>query len=310
MATVTSFTGNFTGELAIGYIAPAVLGANTIAQNAVTTHENVRYKLNVRNLATTGFLKAATCDFTDTGNVSLSDVVLEPREFQINLELCKKDFQDQWEALEMRGSLLGQEIPTNFQEFLTDRINALTAKDIETKIWQGAANAGDDFLGIEARLAADSSVVDVTGTTLTVANIIGEMAKVVDAIPNAVYADKEGLAIRVGIKTAKLYQRALGYGQLATSTFAGNTYNNQLVVGEKPLDFEGIPIIVCNGMSDNKMVACKRENLHFGTNVLTDMNELAIIDRYPIDGSQNFRYVQRFTAGTQITNGAEIVYYA
>jgi len=311
MAKNSDFTGNYAGEKAIGYVAPAVLSANTIAQGAVTVHENIRYKLNVRNFASTGFLQAADCDFTSSGTVALSDVVLQPTELMVNLELCKKDFQTQWESLEMRGALLGQEIPTSFQDYLIERLNALTAKDVETKIWQGAANTGGDFIGLESRLLGDSSVNDVVGTTLTAANIITELAKVVSAIPSAVYADRaeNGVAIRMSIKAAQLYQRALGYGQIGSSTYI-NSYNNGLTVGEKPLNFEGIPLIVCNGLSDNKMVAGRSADLHFGTNVLTDMTSIDIIDRAPIDGSQNFRYVQRFTAGTQITNGTDLVYYA
>ena len=316
MATTQTFTGNYAGEKAIGYVAPAVLSANTIAQGAVTVHENVRYKLNVRNFASTGFLADATCDFASSGAVSLSDVVLEPKEMQVGLELCKKNFTDQWESIEMRGAMLGQEIPASFTDWLVERLNAITAKDVETYIWQGA-NTTNQFEGFEAKLLANSSVNDVTGTTLTAANIIAELAKVVSAIPSAVYADRaeNGVAIRISIKAAQLYQRALGYGivPLATDLTSAaniNSYNNGLTVGEKPLNFEGIPLIVCNGLSDNKMVAGRSADLHFGTNVLTDMTSIDIIDRAPIDGSQNFRFVQRFSAGTQITNGSDLVYYA
>lgn len=316
MATTQTYTGNFAGEVAAQYVAPAVLSANTIAQNAVTVHENIRYRLNVRNFASTGFLAAADCEFNASGTVSLSDVVLEPTELAVNVELCKQKFDSQWESLQMRGSWTDRPMPANFVEFLVDRLNALTAKEVETKIWQGATNSGGDFIGLESRLAS-GSVVDVVGTTLTAANIIAEMAKVVSAIPSAVYADRgeNGVALRVSIKAAQLYQRALGYGivPLATDLTSAaniNSYNNALTVGEKPLNFEGIPIIVCNGLSDNKMVAGQSANLHFGTNVLTDMTAMQIIDRTPIDGSQNFRFVQRFTAGTQITNDSDLVYYA
>ena len=308
MATNTSFTGNYAGEKAVGYLAPAILAANTIANGGVTVHDNVRYKLNVRNLATTGFLADATCDFTDTGNVNLSDVVLEPKELQMNIELCKKDFQSQWEALEMRGRLLDQEIPASFEDFFINHILTLLAKDVETYMWTGTASSGQ-FAGYQSLLAADSAVVDVVGTTITAANVFAEIAKVVDSIPNAVYT-QDDFRIYIPIKTAKLFQRALGYGQLTATPNYINSYNNQLVVGSKPLDFEGIPLFVANGLGDNKMVAARASDLHFGTNVMTDMNEVRIIDMAQYDGSQNVRFVARLTAGTQITNGSNIVYYA
>ncbi len=306
--TSTSFTGNYAGEKAVGYLAPAILAANTIANGGVTVHDNIRYKLNVRNLATTGFLANASCDFVGTGNVNLSDVVLEPKELQMNIELCKKDFQSQWEALEMRGRLLDQEIPSSFEDFFINHILTLLAKDVETYMWTGTASSGQ-FAGFQSLLAADSSVVDVVGTTITVANVFAEIAKVVDAIPNAVYT-QDDFRIYIPIKTAKLFQRALGYGQLTSTPNYINSYNNQLVVGSKPLDFEGIPLFVANGLAENKMVAARTSDLHFGTNVMTDMNEVRIIDMAQYDGSQNVRFVTRLTAGTQITNGSNIVYYA
>jgi hypothetical protein len=167
MATPTgqSLTGNFAGEKASGYLYPAILAANTIGSGIVTTHENIKYKLNVRNLATTGFLANATCDFTSTGEVALSDVVLEPKELQVNIELCKANFRTQWEAMEMRGAITGQELPASFQEFFIQKNLELIAKDFEVAIWQGTTGAGS-FEGLQAKLLANGAVVDVVGTTL------------------------------------------------------------------------------------------------------------------------------------------------
>ena len=109
-------TGNFAGTKAQGYLYPAVMTANTLTNNIVETHENVKYKLNLRNLATTGFIADANCDFTANGAVALSDVVLTPKQLEVNIQLCKDDFRDQWEALEMKGKLLGQDIPGIFYQ--------------------------------------------------------------------------------------------------------------------------------------------------------------------------------------------------
>ena len=304
MATGTGFSGNFAGTKAQGYLYPAVMTANTLTNNIVETHENVKFKLNLRNLATTGFLTDSACDFASTGQVNLSDVVLEPKQLKINIQLCKDDFRSEWEALEMKGKLLGQDIPASFQEFFISKIQALTAKDIETTIWQGADATDGEFDGFEALLLADGTVDDVTGTTLTAGNIIGEIGKVYDAISDAVFSQPEDAFIAISIKAAKFYQTALG----SLSSSAG--YMNQSVVGAKPMDYNGIRLVVCNGLSANKMVATVKGNLHFGTNVLSDMNEVVILDMTMLDASQNVRYASGFTAGVQITNGADIVYYS
>jgi hypothetical protein len=294
MATSTTLTGNFAGEKAQGYLYPAILAANTIGSGNITVHENVKYKLNVRNLATTGFLAAASCDFADTGNVNLSDVVLEPTELQVNIELCKKDFRSQWESLEMRGAITGQELPASFQDFFIQKNVELIAKDFEVNVWQGGS-----FDGFETRLAADADVIDVTGTTLSAANIIAELGKVRDAIPNEVYAAGD-VKIFIPISAQKFYvaaQAALGY-------------LDRYHVGTTELNFEGLPLVVANGLSNDKMVAARSSDLHFGTNVLTDLSEIRVVDMAETDGSDNVRFVARMTGGTQITNGANIVYYS
>ena len=304
MATPTgqSLTGNFAGEKASGYLYPAILAANTIGSGIVTTHENVKYKLNVRNLATTGFLANATCGFQSTGEVALSDVVLEPKELQVNIELCKANFRTQWEAMEMRGAITGQELPASFQEFFIQKNLELIAKDFEVAIWQGTTGEGS-FEGLQAKLAANGDVVDVSGTTLSAANIMAELAKVYDAIPDEVYV-AEDVKIIIPISAAKFYQQALA----AVGSDAG--YLAQSTVGAKPLNYQGIDLVVANGLGANKMIAARTSDLHFGTNVLTDLAEVRVIDMAETDGSDNVRFVARMTGGTQITNGANIVYYS
>ena len=298
MATSTSLTGNFAGEKASGYLYPAILAANSIGSGIVTVHENIKYKLNVRNLATTGFLANATCDFTDTGNVALSDVVLEPKELQVNIELCKKDFRTQWEALEMRGAITGQELPASFQEFFIQKNLELIAKDFEVAVWQGTTGGGS-FEGLQAKLAANGDVVDVAGTTLSASNIITELGRVRDAIPNEVYV-ADDVKIIVPISVAKFYIAAQ----------AASGYLDKFHVGKTELNFQGIPLVVANGLGNDKMVAARTSDLHFGTNVLTDLAELRVIDMAETDGSDNVRFVARMTGGTQVTNGSNVVYYS
>jgi hypothetical protein len=312
MATSTSdyanLSGNFTGEKASGYLYPAILAANTIGSGIVTTHENVKYKLNIRNMATTGYLANGTCDFTPSGNLSLSDVVLEVKELQVNTELCKKTFRTQWEALEMRGAITGQELPASFQEFFIQKNLELIAKDFEVAIWQGTTGAGS-FEGLQAKLAANGDVVDVTGTTLSASNIIAELGKVYAAIPDEVFV-AEDVKIIIPISAAKFYQQALAAIGAGYSGGTGAGYKSESYVGAKPLNYQGIDLVVANGLGANKMVAARSSDLHFGTNVLTDLAEVRVIDMAETDGSDNVRFVARMTGGTQVTNGSNVVYYS
>jgi hypothetical protein len=54
------------------------------------------------------------------------------------------------------------------------------------------------------------------------------------------------------------------------------------------------------------MVAAEKSNLFFGTGLMSDYNEVRVLDMANIDGSQNYRIVMRYTAGTQFGIGADI----
>ena len=75
------------------------------------------------------------------------------------------------------------------------------------------------------------------------------------------------------------------------------------------LAFDGVKLFVCSGMPDNDIVAAQKSNLFFGTGLMSDHNEVKLLDMADLDGSQNVRVVMRFTAGVQIGIGADIVYY-
>jgi len=92
MATTTSITTTYAGEFAGQYISAALLSGKTLNENAISIKPNVKYKEVIKKIATSGLIADATCDFTDTGSVTLTERILTPEEFQVNVELCKKNF--------------------------------------------------------------------------------------------------------------------------------------------------------------------------------------------------------------------------
>jgi len=292
-----SITTTYAGEFAGKYISAALLSGNTIANGGITVKPNVKYKEVVKKVATSGLIVDASCDFTDAGSLTLTERILQPEEFQVNLELCKKDFRSDWEAVQM-GYSAYDNLPPKFADFLIGHVAAKVAEKTEQTIWQGTNATAGEFDGFATLLAADADVVDVTGTTVTSANVIAELGKIVDAIPSAVYG-KEDLKIYISQNIAKAYvsaQAALGYRDL---------YH----VGKTEMNFQGISLFVAQGLADNDMVAAETSNLYFGTGLLSDHNEVKVIDMADLDGSQNVRVVMRFTSGVQYGIGSDIVLY-
>jgi hypothetical protein len=296
MATTTSITTTYAGEKAAGFISAALLSAPTLDKGGITVKPNVKFKQVMQKLAVGDVIADASCDFTATSSVTLTERYLQPEDFQVNLELCKKDFESDWLSIE-QGFSSFDELPKSFAEYLIGHVAAKVAAKTETNIWNGAnANAGE-FDGIVALAGADSDVIDVTHTGATDAsNIIARLGDVIDAVPSTIYGN-EGLAIYISQADARSYvraQAALGYKDL---------YH----VGQTAMDFEGVKLFVANGLNSGQMIAAEKDNMFFGTGLQSDMNEVKLIDLADIDGSQNVRVVMRFSAGVNYAIGSEIV---
>ncbi len=307
MATTTSITSTYAGEFAGKYISAALLSGSTIANGGIEVLPNVKYKQVIQKVATDGIVKNATCDFDATSTVTLTERILQPEEFQINLSLCKKDFRSDWEAIQMGYSAFDT-LPPSFQDFLLAHVAAKAAQNNEVSIWRGANATAGQFDGLVTLATADATVIDVAGEAITAANVIEEMGKVVDAIPSALYG-QEDLYIYVAQNVARAYVRALGgfaasgLGANGTNAMGTQWFNNG------SLTFDGVKIFVANGLADNYMMAAQKSNLYFGTGLLADHNEVKVIDMADLDGSQNVRIVMRFTAGVQYGIGSDIVLY-
>lgn len=315
-ALPTISNSTYSGEAASGYIAAALLSANTLDKKLVTIMPNVKYKSVIQKLATSGIIQDASCDFVTSGSVSISEQILEPKELQVNLQLCKQEFVASWEALQLGFSAF-DEIPRDFNTFLISYVGGKVAEATEENIWRGTASNGS-FLGFETLFSASVAAGGATAVlparttggssaiisgSITSTNVLSVMDSVVATVPATVYG-KPDLLIYVGTAVAKAYQQALSGNGLGV-----NGYNNMMNVGEKPFNFNGIEIVLCPGMSANKVVAAQKSNLFFGTGLLSDYNETKVIDMADIDGSQNYRVIMRFTSGVQFGVGQDIVYF-
>jgi hypothetical protein len=307
MATTTSITTTYAGEFAGKYIAAALLSGTTLDKGLIEIKPNVKFKEVIKKVATDNIVKNATCDFDPTSTLTLTERILQPEEFQVNLQLCKKDFRSDWEAVQM-GYSVYDNLPPSFTDFLLAHVAEKVAQRIETNIWAGANATAGQFDGFTTLFAADGDVVDVVGTSVTAANVITEMGKVVDAIPSVLYG-KEDLTIYVSQKVAKAYVRALGGFGASGLGAAGVDQKGTMWYGDQPLYFDGIRVAMVNGMPADDMVAAQSSNLYFGTGLLSDSNEVKVLDMGDLDGSQNVRVIMRFTAGIQYGFGSEVVYY-
>ena len=298
--TASSYAGEFAGK----YIAASLLTAKTLDDAAITILPNIKYKAAMKVGAFSNLVRSADCDFdSSTSGLTLTEKVLTPAELQVNLQICKKELHADWEAAQMGFSAFDS-LPPLFSDFVIARVAAEVASATETSIWQGASGEGN-FDGFRTLAIADSTVGDISGTTVTSANVVTELGKIVDAIPSGVYG-ADDLNLYVSQNIFKAYIRALG-GFAATNSGVDAKSHTFYNGGE--LSFDGVKLYPSSGFPDNCAIAARSSNLYFGTGLLNDRNEVKVIDMSDIDGSQNVRVVMRYTAGVQIGVGADVVLY-
>jgi hypothetical protein len=312
MATTINISTSYAGQDSKLWVKAALLSGNTLANGGMTIIPNIAYKTTMFKIGTDDLLKNATCDFDATSTVTLSERSLTLEQFQVNLQLCKKDFLATFQAEEM-GFSANKVLAKSFVDYLLAYITDKVASSVEVSIWRGVNATDGQIAGIATLLAADAALPtanEVAGSSAISASatVVAELGKIVDAIPNALYGSPD-LKIYVPQGVMKAYIRALGGFSVAATSNSGTDAKGTQWYNGGALTFDGIPLFVANGLAANTAIAAETSNLFFGCGLLNDTNEIALLDMSPIDGSQNVRFVLRAGMAVNYHSVSDIVTY-
>lgn len=296
MATTTSLTTTYAGELA-GEIVKKALISNVSTQY-VNFKPNVPYKSVARKIDDTVSFAAPTCDFTPTGTITLTERILTLEEFQVQRQICKKDFFTDWST----ADVMSGRVNTQIQDAIIERLVSGIAAANETIMWSGVNATAGQYDGFETLITAGGSgAVSAGSGALTSLNILTNIWDVINTAPTSVKGAAEKPTLYMGQAAWEAYIQAQidgGNGWYAT---AGP---------EVAKRFVGMyDIAVCPGMSANTIIFAQKSNLMLGTWQENQMNEVSILDMSQLDGSQNVRYGARFYLGAQIAVGEDITYW-
>jgi hypothetical protein len=309
LSTTSSISTTYAGEFAGKYIAAALLSAPTLEKGGITIMPNVKFKQVIKKVATDSIIANATCDFDPTSTVTLTEKILQPESFQVNLTLCKTDFRSDWDAIQMGYSAFDV-LPKSFADFLIAHAAEKVAAAMETSIWTGVNATAGQFAGIMTQLTTDASLPaaqEVTGTSVTAANVVDELGSILDALPSQLYG-KEDLKLYVSNNIYRAYIRALG--GFAADGVGANGYDNKgtnQVLND--VYFDGVKVFMASGLAANTALLAQTSNLYFATGLLNDMNEVKVLDMGDLDGSQNCRVILRFTADAKYGFAEDVVTY-
>jgi hypothetical protein len=294
-ATITS---NYAGKQALPYVAPAILAADTIANNYVTVLNNVRGKAQLRKFSGSQ-IQAATCTFTTGTALSLEDIALTLTDLQINDQICNKDLHMAWESEQMVGA--AAPAPADMKAAAAQYVAKRAAESIEFNIWQGNYNidAGvptgasyTAFNGLLRQMVLASPTYEANLTaSLSAANIIAKLQDLVtDRCPPVLRGDTTAI-IYMSRSTKALYYSALAA-----------TYNLPYLAEGMADKYAGHPIVCPGGFPNDTLLISRVENLYAGTNLLTDLTEAAVLDLMGVTGDDVTRVIMKFAFGTQVVD--------
>ena len=294
---------NYAGKAAGFYISAALKEATSL--DHLTVLQNIKYKENLQKVAGSNLVRNADCNFTDHGTLALTESILTPKNLQINMQTCKDTLLSSWEAETMRAGAMNNNSP-KFEDYVISYFTQHIADAVESSVWSGAAATNGQFEGFltatTGAFAVNGNVVQSdneggAGTAYTALNIIANLQKIAAAIPSTVYG-KEDLRIYMNWKTYRLYVSAISALGYVNMYSMNNDYE---------ATFEGIKLSVVYGMPDDKLVAAQVSNLFFGTDLISDTTQVKMLDMSPLDGSENLRFVAKYSGGVQVGIGAEVV---
>jgi len=298
-----AMTSNYAGKAAGFYISQALRQATSM--EFLTMIENIKFKSNIQKMDATSMVQDASCNVNLDGTLTMTEAVLEPTNLMVQTDLCSKTLLESWEALQMRAGA-GAPPPASFDDYVISYIGEVIADATEYSIWAGNGATNGQFTGFVqgavGRLVVDGTVVDVVnaggaGVEYTSTNILANLQACTAAIPTAVYS-KEDLYIYMSPKSYRVYIQMIS---ALTGTPWGNMNDKYYPI------FEGIKIAVCTGMANDVLVAAEKSNLFFGTDLVSDQTNINLLDMSQLDGSSNLRLVCRYSGGTQVGIGADVV---
>jgi hypothetical protein len=270
---------------------------------------NIKEKTKIGSLSFGTLLFPAECDWQG-GNSTLGAKEMDVCKAQIGSEVCMYEMETSFLADWMNSGSNGDWMPANFASFFFEELGRDVNDKLEVLTWQGDSSVTFDeddpttFIGIcdglEKMLcgATIPSGQVIAGATVDASNVIAELTKVYNVIPKEVRQTKADVKWFVSQNIADAYL-------LAVATQSAEQYTNK----EPELKFLGFNLSIGTGMSDNVMTVSLRDNYVFLADMVSDPEDLNVIDMSKTTGDKKWRVRSDFKVGFNYLNDAEWVVY-
>lgn len=296
MATNVNVTSNFSGVSSKELFLQSFKKSDTLSKNAISVMTNVIGEAYLPKLSYSDTLKLKTCGWNPTGTLDLEEKTIYTKTLEVKNETCKSKFAQTFQS--MNGGLFSahSELPSDIKEGILMLILNNLGQSVESLIWTGN-NTTNQINGLLPQLTIDTDVIGVSASSITKSNVVGEIEKVYDLIPEVIDGEAD-LIIAVSKNVAKAYKSA-------QASMGVNT-----TVGDKELDYMGYRIVDLSGLPSNTMIAYRVSNFWLATGLESDLQEIRVIDTDVTTGDDMIRYKVNLLLGVSYVSGNEVVLYS
>ena len=297
--------------------------AKTIDNGYVRVLANITKDARIKKLVmaenTISQVDNRDCDWSPTQRFEFDEATITVKNFKINEEQCLEELdnvysemlfnsigatKDKWPAV---GS------PENLEDVIMFHLQNALSQDVERLIWGGESNSVDGIHdGIYDKAAADSDTIKVdNAVTIDSTNVLSEIQRVWEAIPDRVLQDEEfdpeKAAVRIFVSSD-----IMRYLKQALSTVP-TAYQVQLpaftIDANGTIRYLGVEIVSV-GLPANTMIAASKDNLYFGTDLLSDTQEIRVAMGKELMNENKWYAKGAYRADAGYIFGDELVLYA
>lgn len=265
-----------------------------------------KFQAKIPKLVISEPLKADSCTYASSGTTTITEKTIAVCDIAINQTLCIDDLEGTFVSEYMKSGAMNSDIPNLEWDFINQNMTDVVRGDLGAIMWLGDTTSGTYPLylcdGLRKKLvntSYSSSTVNLTASTVTSANAIAEVGKLLANAPAVMKQGKnrDKLFIQASPGVVTAYEQAIA------------TQNSSFVQDRPALNYLGIPVIMAPDMASSEMLLTLDGNFVFSTDLMNDWETLSLIDMRKTTGDNAYRMLGRMKFGVEVYNPQYVVFY-
>jgi hypothetical protein len=283
------------------FYAQAYLGSSDIVDN-FRTLPSVKFEVALGAVTFGDILQPSNCAFTAPTD-TLSAKIMSVCALSAMAQICQFELEQSFVSLQMSQGSNGDFSVANFMNFYWSEMANSINGSIESLRWQGdtgllPANPLSLCDGYEVQLAGDIAVIPYAMTPApTFAQLLTDLEAAFALVPANIASRTADLRIYLPTQLVNIYRLGVA---------SGNT--NAYITQDLALTYLGIKIVLCPGMSNDKLVITLKDNLIYLFDAESDPSDLRAVNLSDTVAEPYLRTRANMKVGFNYVNPTDIVF--